>query len=130
MGLPAGSRSSVGWARKFEWGFPSIMVRMKTANITSLRTHLSRILEAVRQGEEVEILDRDVPIARLVPVRPATKQREGKVPPWLERLRRAGTVRMGTLKPVAEILRGFPRGTRPIGDAAVQAILEERKVER
>jgi hypothetical protein len=37
---------------------------------------------------------------------------------------------MGTLKPVREILRGFPRGTRPIGDAAVKAILEERRAER
>lgn len=106
------------------------MVRMKTANITSLRTHLSRILETVRQGEEVEILDRNVPIARLVPVRPATKPRQGGIPPWLEQLRRTGAVRMGTLKPVREILRGFPRGTRPIGDAAVKAILEERRAER
>jgi prevent-host-death family protein len=101
------------------------MIRMKAANITTLRKHLSHILDAVRQGEEVEIIDRNVPIARLVPVRPETEAR-GRIPPWLERLRRAGSVRIGTLKPVEEILRGFPPGTRPLGNAAVEALLEER----
>ena len=105
---------------------PSIMVMMKTANVTTLRTHLSRLLEAVRRGDEVEILDRQVPIARLVPVGPTSAVSKDQVPPWLERLRRAGVVRVGTLKPVAEILRGFPPGTPPLGNAAVEAILEER----
>jgi len=103
---------------------------MKIANVTTLRTHLSQILDAVRHGEEVEILDRNVPIARLVPVNPAMEARKGRIPPWLERLRRAGVVRVGTLKPVREILRGFPPGTRPIGNAAVEAILEERRTGR
>jgi prevent-host-death family protein len=106
------------------------MVLMKTTKVTDLRTHLSRFLDAVRHGEEVEILDRSVPIARLVPVTPATKASRSGMPPWLERLRRTGGVRVGSLKPVAEILRGFPRGTRLLGDAAVEAILEERRAER
>jgi prevent-host-death family protein len=103
------------------------MVAMKTANVTTLRSHLSQLLDAVRHGEEVEILDRNVPIARLVPVRPASEGRPGRLPPWLQRLRRAGVLRVGTLKPVPEILKGFPPGTRPIGEAAVEAILEERR---
>jgi prevent-host-death family protein len=106
------------------------MVMMKTANVTTLRTHLSRILDAVRDGEEVEILDRSVPIARLVPVGPDLQAARGRVPPWLERRRRAGVVRVGTLKPVAEILRGFPRGTRPLDDAAVDTLIEERRAGR
>jgi hypothetical protein len=36
-------------------------------------------------------------------------------------------VRVGTLKPVPEILRGFPPGARPLGEKAVQAILDERR---
>jgi len=104
------------------------MVMMKTANVTSLRKHLSHLLDAVRHGEEVEILDRNVPIARLVPVGPATGSKD-KVPSWLERLRRAGVVRVGSLKPVPEILKGFPAGTRSLGDLAVKAILEDRRSE-
>lgn len=103
------------------------MVMMKTASVTTFRTHLSRILDAVRGGEEVEILKRGVPIARLVPVRPSTEAAEGCLPPWLERQRRAGVVRVGTLKPVAEILRGFPPRSRPLDNAAVDAILDERR---
>jgi prevent-host-death family protein len=106
------------------------MYNMKTTNVTTLRAELSHILDAVRQGEEFEILDRKVPVARLVPVSPASEGRKGTLPPWLERRRRAGAVRVGNLKPVPEILKGFPRGTRSLGTAAIQAILEERRSER
>ena len=101
---------------------------MKTANITRLRDHLSEILDAVRNGETVEILDRRTPIARLVPVEPTTAAGGGRLPPWLDRLRRAGLVRVGTLKQVPEILRGFPPGSRRLkGNPGVDAILEERR---
>ena len=103
---------------------------MKTANVTTLRAELSQILDAVRQGEEYEILDRRVPIARLVPVSPVLEGRKGTLPPWLERRRRAGVVRVGHLKPVPEILKGFPPGSRCLGTAAIQAILEERRSKR
>jgi len=106
------------------------MYMMKTANVSTFRAELSQILDAVRRGEEFEILDRQVPIARLVPVSPASEGRRGKLPPWLERRRRAGVVRVGNLKPVPEILKGFPRGTRSLGNAAIQAILEERRSDR
>jgi prevent-host-death family protein len=103
------------------------MVIMKTANVTTLRTHLSRILDAVRKGEEVEIFDRDVPIARLVPITPATPAMKGKIPPWLEKQRRAGVVTIGTLGPVPEILKGFPPGTKFEGSAGSDAVIEERR---
>jgi prevent-host-death family protein len=102
------------------------MIMLKTVNITALRTHLSRLLEQVKGGEEIEILDRSVPVARLVPVRPTTGTSSDPVPSWLRRQRRAGVVRVGTLKPVSEILRGFP-GARVAGNAAVEAIIEERR---
>ena len=108
------------------------MYKMKTANVTTLRTHLSRILDAVRRGEEVEIYDRKVPIARLVPITPTTPARKGKIPPWLERQRRAGVVTLGPnfLKPIPEILKGFPPGTPVLGNLAVEALLEERRTGR
>jgi prevent-host-death family protein len=40
---------------------------MKTSNISYLRNHLSEVLSCVREGETVMVMDRDKPIARLVP---------------------------------------------------------------
>ncbi len=45
---------------------------MKTVKIAELKDHLSRHLRAVEAGAEVTVTDRDRPIARIVPVRPAT----------------------------------------------------------
>jgi prevent-host-death family protein len=43
---------------------------MKVANIAELKNRLSEYLAAVRLGEIVEVRKRNVPIARLIPVRP------------------------------------------------------------
>jgi prevent-host-death family protein len=40
---------------------------MKTSNISYLRNHLSEVLNCVREGESVLVLDRNKPVARLVP---------------------------------------------------------------
>lgn len=39
------------------------------ANIATLKNNLSRYLKSVQAGEEVIVLDRDRPVARLVPFR-------------------------------------------------------------
>jgi prevent-host-death family protein len=106
------------------------MVIMKTANVTTLRTHLSKILDAVRRGEEVEILDRKVPIARLVPITPETQAAKGQLPPWLEQQRRAGVIKVGSLAPCPTILKGFPPSEKPLDNRAVEYILEERRTGR
>jgi prevent-host-death family protein len=65
---------------------------MKTASVTELKANLSRYLRMVRRGSEVQVLERGVPIARLVGlgnVAPAEQDR-------LERLERAGLLRRGT----------------------------------
>ena len=49
---------------------------MKTASVLEAKTHLSALLEAVRQGEEVVITRRGAPIARLSPVAPVRVERE------------------------------------------------------
>jgi prevent-host-death family protein len=41
---------------------------MKRVKIAELKSQLSRHLRAVERGAEIEITDRDRPIARLVPV--------------------------------------------------------------
>jgi prevent-host-death family protein len=43
-------------------------------NIHEAKTHLSRLLQRVANGEEVTIARAGVPVARLVPVAPETKK--------------------------------------------------------
>jgi len=40
---------------------------MKKTGIADLKAHLSEYLRAVRGGEEVVVMDRDTPVAKLVP---------------------------------------------------------------
>lgn len=42
---------------------------MKTVNIGTLKNKLSSYLRYVRDGEEVIVQDRDVPLARIIPFR-------------------------------------------------------------
>jgi len=44
-------------------------VAMKQVGIAALKSHLSEYLRAVRRGETISVLDRDTPIAQIVPVR-------------------------------------------------------------
>lgn len=43
------------------------MYVLKTSNISYLRNHLSEVINCVREGESVTVLDRNKPVARLVP---------------------------------------------------------------
>ncbi len=67
----------------------TILVMMKTASISELKANLSRYLREVRRGNEVEVLDRGTPVARLVP--PAAGD-DGEV---RQRLIAAGLLRPG-----------------------------------
>lgn len=97
---------------------------MKHVNISTLRANLSRLLEAVRRGQSVEVRDRDVPIAHIVPVA-ATGGAAGKDRAWVEDLRRRGVARIGSLKGLAEIVGKRPPG--PPHTGAVEALIEERR---
>jgi prevent-host-death family protein len=44
---------------------------MRSVNIAALKDHLSSYLNQVREGEEILIRDRNVPIAKIVPLSPA-----------------------------------------------------------
>jgi antitoxin (DNA-binding transcriptional repressor) of toxin-antitoxin stability system len=46
---------------------------MKTIRIADLKAHLSQHLRSVRQGGSLTVLDRDTPIACLVPYLPRTE---------------------------------------------------------
>jgi prevent-host-death family protein len=48
---------------------------MKQVRIAELKARLSEYLRAVRRGESIAVLDRDTPVAHLVPVRERTALR-------------------------------------------------------
>jgi prevent-host-death family protein len=66
---------------------------VRTASVTELKANLSRYLRAVRRGGEVQILERGVPVARLVGV---SSEDGGSDEERLERLARAGILRRGS----------------------------------
>lgn len=53
---------------------------VRTINVREAKTHLSRLLDDVRSGEEVILAKDGVPYARLVPIAPAGKRRLGFAP--------------------------------------------------
>lgn len=96
---------------------------MKEAKISEIRDGLSRYLALVRKGEVVRILDRDVPIAQIVPIQAPS----GGLPVGdeaLADLERKGLIRRGHGEIPREILEKDPPG-RPLG--ALEALLEERR---
>ena len=100
---------------------------MKSATIAKFRNNLSRYLHDVRRGETVEILDRDVPVARVVGIAPpgpdATPAEEEA---RLQRLERKGIIKRGTGKVPPGFFDGFPP-EGPFPPSAVEALLDERR---
>lgn len=95
---------------------------MKTASISETKNNLSALLDRVRAGETVLILDRETPVARLEPIRPGDSGLDAR----LSRLEREGKIRRGTGKPSPSILRTLP--LRPASGAdLLKALLEERE---
>jgi prevent-host-death family protein len=97
---------------------------MGQAKISELKNRLSYYLRRVRRGETIDVFDRNVPIARLVPIRPSDK--DGTA--WLKRLEHAGIVRVGPMRGVKEILQRRPSGKKSKG--VLEALLEERRTGR
>jgi prevent-host-death family protein len=64
---------------------------MASVAITELKAHLSRYLRMAQRGVEVQVLERGVPVARLV----AMPRAEPEVEAGLNRLVSAGIVRRG-----------------------------------
>ncbi len=97
---------------------------MKEASISETKNGLSRLLERVRRGETILITDRDRPVARLEPVGAVlAAEAEGR----LDRLRRAGLLRLGQGGLAERIVsQPAPRVSRK-GASAVAALLEERE---
>ena len=61
---------------------------MKQVGIAELKSHLSRYLRAVRGGQTIAVLDRDTPVAHIVPVRTPAKLKIRKPGPGTPPLNR------------------------------------------
>lgn len=68
---------------------------MKKARIAELKNHLSRYLDHVKGGGSVLVLDRDQPVAQIVPLQSAGRG-SGSHEERLARLERRGIIRRGT----------------------------------
>jgi prevent-host-death family protein len=95
---------------------------MKKASITEAKNNLSALIDSVKGGTPVLIVDRGRPVARLEPVSNAASSDDGR----LARLVRDGVVRPARgAMPKALLATKPPRGKKSA--SGVRALLEERR---
>jgi prevent-host-death family protein len=98
---------------------------MKTATLTETKNNLSALIDLVRQGETILVLDRGRPVARIESAITDDGDDQGR----LARLERQGMVRRASMPLPREILAERP--PRPqAGGSALKALLEERAADR
>ena len=97
---------------------------MKKARISELRDRLSRYLDHVKAGGRVLILDRNRPIAELIPVAESGGIGDDAERERLEAMQRQGLLRAGSGEIPPEILLGKAPGG---GAGVLAALLEERE---
>ena len=95
---------------------------MVVATITEAKNRLSALIDQVRSGESVLIVDRGTPVARLESAVSASPDAEGRI----ARLERAGSIRAARKTPPLELLSKGAPALRPRA-SAVAAILDERR---
>lgn len=97
---------------------------MKVTTITEAKNRLSAVIDWVKGGDTVLILDRGTAVARIEPIQGVPDQ-VGRI----ERLERSGTLLRGTTAPPIDLIRSpAPRSRK--GASAVAALIEERRTGR
>ncbi len=95
---------------------------MKRASITEAKNNFSALVDSVKSGASVLIVDRGRPVARLEPVAGPGHGSDGR----LAELTRAGIVRPAREPMSKSVLEGpLPRAKR--GGSVLQALLDERR---
>ena len=98
---------------------------MKKATLTETKNNLSALVDQVRHGETILILDRGRPVARLESVLGEGDDPEGR----LARLERQGVLRRASAPLPRDVLMATP--PRPgQGASALEALLAERRESR
>jgi prevent-host-death family protein len=99
---------------------------MKKASISETKNHLSRLLEEVKQGTTILILDRTTPVARLEPVAADEQSNAGRVAALVRQgLATAPRCRFDSAAFLSRRMIRLPEGA-----SAVQALLADREEER
>lgn len=93
---------------------------MERVSISRLKASLSSYLKLIKKGEDVVILERGRPIARIVPI----IAEDGQLPPGLMALEQAGLAHLGTGH-LPDTFWNLARIADP-GGAARSALEEER----
>ena len=99
---------------------------MKKASISQTKNKLSLFIDAVKHGETIIILDRDVPVAKLEPLGPPG---ESELDTHLYQLERTGLLR----RKKCDLPQDFFRRDRPKvkGDSSIiDALLKDRDIGR
>ena len=96
---------------------------MKRATISQTKNQLSALLQHVKRGEEVLILERNVPIARIVPVERVPSRDFASV---LAELVRRGVVRVGRRRADANLIKNLGQPPEARGDI-LEALLADRE---
>ncbi len=94
---------------------------MKEAKISEIKNAFSRFLALVRNGEVVRILDRNTPVAQIVPIGRGSLGGPGTEA--LAAMERKGLIRRGSGRIDRELLDSDPPG-KPSG--VLEALLAER----
>jgi len=95
---------------------------MKKAGIAELKNNLSRYLDQVKNGESILVLDRNRPVAQIIPFQKATVrgQEDGR----LARLERKGLIRRGSGAAARSITK---RPLVKVPGSVLKDLLEERR---
>lgn len=98
---------------------------MKRATLTETKNNLSALVDRVRHGEAILILDRGRPVARLESVLEGDSPGQGR----LARLERQGLVRRARVQQPRDLLSKRPPKPKA-GSSALLELLRERRTGR
>ena len=104
---------------------------MIQVNISEIKNRLSYYLRLVRGGEQIEILDRKTPLARIIHVSKA--ETENKDTPWIREVERLGIVTPPQKKGFPQELLTKKKVVLMRGEvkpAVLEALLDERNTGR
>ena len=94
-------------------------VAMSSVGIRALKANLSAYLRTVQNGQEITVLDRNVPVARIVPIDPAEEPESEEM-----ELVAAGVLRMPKKPLPNDFWETAPAGLSP--ETLIQTISQER----
>lgn len=95
---------------------------MKVVGITDAKNRLSALIDGLRGGSRVLIVDRGRPVARLEPVTSGKDEQDGRI----ARLVREGVLRPASARMPQSLLTEQPPRMKS-GASAVAVLIEERR---